>query len=160
MKRESLTKHLLIAGLVAVAIYAITYAFIQHRREAKGPWRVEFRTDAASVPSVTIQQPALNIANVTILFADEQAVLPEGAQALVFDRVDRAPPYPVPFGEVIYFDTTFLPGVVTFNLFTHEIEILPRALIINRQQHRWESNTTITVTGTGKAAPFKRKKER
>jgi hypothetical protein len=160
MKREPLTKHLLIAGILALAIYAIAYAFIQHRREVKGPWRVEFRSDEAGVPSITIHQPALNITNVTIVFADERAVLDESPRMLVFDDIVSSPPYEVPFGEVIYFDTTFLPGVVTFNLFTHEIELLPRVLIINRQQHPWQSNATIPLTGTGKAAPFQKKQKR
>jgi len=42
-------------------------------------------------------------------------------------------------------DTTFLPGTITFELFGHEIELLPHALIIHREEHRWQPNATIAL---------------
>jgi hypothetical protein len=42
-------------------------------------------------------------------------------------------------------DTTFMPGTVTFELFGHEIELLPRALIIDRQDHPWQRDAAITL---------------
>lgn len=54
-------------------------------------------------------------------------------------------PYDVPFGKCVFMDATFLPGTITFELFGHEIELLPRALIIDRQEHRWQPNATIPL---------------
>ena len=55
-------------------------------------------------------------------------------------------PYEVPFGKCVFMDTTFLPGTVTFELFGHEIELLPRVLIIDRQEHRWQSDAVIVLS--------------
>jgi hypothetical protein len=153
MKSEGLGKHLAIAGIGALVLYFATYAFIQHRREVKGPWQVDFKTVDGGVPAIVINQPGLDITNVTILFSDQQAGSADLPQMLRFDKVIQAPPYEVPFGEVIYFDTTFLPGVVTFNLFSHEIELLPRVLFINRKEHPWQPHLTIPLAGQGKAGP-------
>jgi len=43
-------------------------------------------------------------------------------------------------------DTTFLPGTVAFQLFGHEIELLPRVLIIDHEEHPWHSKHA-TLTG-------------
>ena len=67
---------------------------------------------------------------------------------VLFDRVKQ----PVPFGKVIYEDLTFLPGVVTFDLFGHEIELLPRALIANKKQVAWQSGVTVDLWPTNKPA--------
>ncbi len=50
-------------------------------------------------------------------------------------------------------DTTFLPGTVTFELFGHEIELLPRALIIDRQEHAWQPNAAINLPPATGATP-------
>ena len=57
----------------------------------------------------------------------------------------RPVPYEVPFGKCVFMDTTFMPGTVTFDLFGHEIELLPRALIIDRQDHPWQRDAAITL---------------
>ena len=42
-------------------------------------------------------------------------------------------------------DTTFLPGTLTFQFFGHEIELLPRVLVLDRQEHPWRSGEVVTV---------------
>jgi hypothetical protein len=43
-------------------------------------------------------------------------------------------------------DTTFLPGTVSFtNIFGHDIELLPRVLIIDRQEHSWKTGERIVL---------------
>jgi hypothetical protein len=42
-------------------------------------------------------------------------------------------------------DTTFLPGTVTLEVFNHQVELLPRVLVIDRQEHPWLSESTITL---------------
>ena len=45
----------------------------------------------------------------------------------------------VPFGECIYQDLMFLPGVVTMNLLGHEIELMPRTLVIDKKEIPWST---------------------
>jgi hypothetical protein len=47
-------------------------------------------------------------------------------------------------------DTTFLPGTIVFDLFGHEIQLIPRVLRIDGKEIPWQSNATIPVTGTNK----------
>ena len=61
-----------------------------------------------------------------------------------FDQ-PRAVPYALPFGQCVFVDSTFLPGTLTFEVFGHEIELLPRVLIIDREEHTWQSNSIITL---------------
>jgi hypothetical protein len=70
---------------------------------------------------------------------------------LVFSQ-PKPVPYEVPFGKCVFMDTTFLPGTVTFQLFGHEIELLPRVLVIDRQEHAWRPDMTIALP-RGEAAP-------
>ena len=54
-------------------------------------------------------------------------------------------PYEVPFGQCIFMDTTFLPGTLTFRMFGHELELLPRTLVVDHQEQPWRSGTCIVV---------------
>ena len=47
--------------------------------------------------------------------------------------------FTVPFGECIYQDLMFLPGVVTMNLLGHEIELMPRTLVIDKKEVPWST---------------------
>jgi hypothetical protein len=40
-------------------------------------------------------------------------------------------------------DATSLPGTVAFELFGHEIQLLPRVLTIDNQERPWRSNEII-----------------
>ena len=62
-------------------------------------------------------------------------------------------PYEVPFGNCVFMDTTFLPGTITFQLFGHEIELLPRVLVIDRQEHPWRPDTAIALPRQPAAPP-------
>ena len=46
----------------------------------------------------------------------------------------------VPFGKCIYQDLMFLPGVVTMNLLGHEIELMPRTLVIDKKEIPWTAD--------------------
>jgi hypothetical protein len=45
-------------------------------------------------------------------------------------------------------DTTFLPGTLVFELFGHEIQLLPRVLTIDKKEQPWRSNETIALPNT------------
>ena len=137
-------KQFILVFLLVLAGYIICYQGIEHRRTHNGPWRVTFTTGSNDVPTIVIHQPRLTIANVQIRFAGE-TLRPTNAPATLVFSEPKPVPYEVPFGKCVFMDTTFLPGTVTFQLFGHEIELLPRALVIDRQEHRWEPDSEIAL---------------
>ena len=145
MKSENPVKHFALAFLIAILVYFVAYTFIVHRRNRKGPWEVTFTNGPAGAPGILINQPTLQISNVEIIFAGNPATATNGSSTLVFSQ-PRQVPYEVPFGRCIFMDTTFLPGTVTFQFFGHEIELLPRVLIIDHQEHPWQSESKMTLT--------------
>ena len=60
------------------------------------------------------------------------------------------------FGDMPYFDATFLPGALTFNLLGHEVELLPRTLKLDLQEQPWINGTNYTLSGPGKYQPRKK----
>ena len=164
MKPDSPAKHFLLAFLLALAGYVLCYQLIQYWRVRKGPWEVCFlmtsetqnsTTDGngESSPAILIRQPALGITNVEIIFAGEILSLTNQAAAntapgsaiTLWFRQPQPVPYNLPFGKCIFMDTISLPGTVTFQMFGHEIELLPRVLTIDRQEYPWRTQATITL---------------
>ncbi|SPE57000.1 conserved hypothetical protein [Verrucomicrobia bacterium] len=137
-------KPFILAFLFAVVGYAVFYDAIEHRRVRNGPWQVTFTNSFSGPPAIIINQPALGIAGVQVIFPGKS--LPPGESLATLDfRQPRPVPYNVPFGKCVFMDTTFLPGTVSFVLFGHEIELLPRVLVIDRQEHAWKSGSAIRV---------------
>jgi hypothetical protein len=143
MKSDNPVKHFLLAFVLALACYVLFYWGIEHRRNRKGPWQVVFEGEPARPPSLIIHQPFLAITNVRILFADEPS---PGTNVTLDFRQPRQVPYPLPFGQCVFMDTTFLPGTVTLQMFGHEIELLPRVLIIDHKEYPWKSEQKISLT--------------
>ena len=139
--------------MLALIGYAAFYLGIEHWRAHKGPWRVTFTSNAAGAPVMLIDQPKLAITNVQIRFAVEPLPATNRPVTLLFDH-PRPVPYAVPFGNCVFMDATVLPGTVAFQLFGHEIELLPRVLVLDRQEHPWLSETSITVSPLGPAVPL------
>jgi hypothetical protein len=144
MKSDGPMKHFILAFLLAVICYAFFYHNIEHRRTRKGPWEVTFTHDVNGNPALIINQPKLAITNAQITFIDQQVGPGFAPDTLLFTQ-PRQVPYPVPLGKCVFMDTTFLPGTVTLDLFNHEIELLPRVLVIDQQEHPWLSESTITL---------------
>ncbi len=142
MKSEGLLRHVLVAFLLTLAVYVAVYAGCEHNRTRKGPWSVAFAT-AGSSPALVINQPTLALTNVQILFLGLPA--PTNAPSTIVFSQPKPVPFVVPFGSCIFMDSTFLPGTLTFRLFGHEIELLPRVLIIDHEEHPWVSGSTITL---------------
>ena len=138
--------------VVTLVVYFAGFYGIEHLRERKGPWQVSFDPASVSGPTMTIRQPSLGIDDFRVVF--------EGARAdglasgeVTFDDpgrnaqpMDKTPEssqelkqksFPVPFGECIYQDLMFLPGIVTMNLLGHEIELMPRALVVDKKEVPW-----------------------
>jgi hypothetical protein len=169
MRSIGAAKHFILAFALALVGYASLYHLIEWRRARNGPWQVAFTTDAAGCPRIVIDQRKLQITNVQVGFPRQslrtgkevEAVAPTNAPSavattsapslpttMVFDQ-PRQVPYEVPFGRCVFMDTTFLPGTLTFTLCGHVVELLPRVLIIDHQQHPWTAGATYQVNDQG-----------
>jgi len=144
MKSEGLLKHALIALAIAVVFYIVGFSWIQYRRETKGPWQVVFLTDNSGTPSILVSQPKLQISQ-KIIFPGQKLARRNFFHAAQFDQ----PTTNAPFGQIIFQDPTFLPGTLTFNLFGHEIELLPRVLTVDKKEHPWKFGSELLVNGRG-----------
>jgi hypothetical protein len=144
MRLAGPAKHFILAFVLALAGYIVFYQAIEHRRTRNGPWRVTFVAGGNQPPTIVIDQPKLAITNVQIRFAGETLPATNSSVTLVF-REPKLVPYEVPFGQCVFMDTTFLPGTLTLQLFGHEIELLPRVLVIDRREHPWQSGSIFAL---------------
>lgn len=142
MKRDPIFKHVAWAFFGAVILYVCSFKAIEYFRNVKGPWHVTFQTDSSGHPSITVNHEKLSLTNVTLAFQGENISLTNSITTILFD----SPKTNIPFGKVIFFDTTFLPGTLTFDLFGHEIEFLPRVMVANRKEVPWKSETVLNLT--------------
>jgi hypothetical protein len=142
--------------LAAVVIYAAAFGVIQYFRNHNGSWKVTFQSDATGVPSIRIDQAALGIQGVTLRFPGERHATNNVSIPVDFDKPMRA----LPFGTRVFEDLTFLPGVETFDLFGHEIEIAPRVLVVNRREIPWASARELSPSPSEKLPASVREKPR
>ena len=152
MKSEIRPKTVALWFVIVLGLYLAIFYATEYGNRRRGPWEVEFRSDALGNPSIVIDQPKLHIATVRISFTTETASQTNLSRRVLFERPVATLPYPMPFGEVIYEDLRSLPGVVTFNFFGHEIEFLPRVLIVNKKEIPWKSGALIELSPTNKPA--------
>ena len=135
-----------ITFVVVLVFYFAAYNGMQHWQTRKGAWEATFASDASGNPSMTIYQPKLNISSVEVVFPGEKVIQTNSSQTVKFNRVDAA----IPFGKVIFLDLMILPGTVTLDLFGHEVELLPRTLILNKKEFPWRSDSVIELSQTNK----------
>jgi hypothetical protein len=171
MKSDHPVRIFLVAFLLALVGYVTFYAGIEHRRARNGPWEVTFTTNSDGSPTIVVDQTRLGVAKVQIAFpgaslpatraaADAKSGFTNNESRVAIDRSGisnyplpitlvfnqpRPLPYDVPFGQCIFMDLISLPGTVTFKLFGHEIELLPRVLVIDHQEHPWRPDSKINL---------------
>jgi hypothetical protein len=146
MKAAGPAKHFILAFLIAIVLYVVFYTAIEHRRTRSGPWQVTFTSDGTNAPTVIINESKLKITNVKLVFPNEKA--PATNALVVFDP-PKPVPFDLPFGQCIFLDTTFQTGTVVFNIYGHEIQLIPRVLTIDKKEYPWQSESTISLTGQG-----------
>jgi len=145
MKSDGFFKQLVAAFIVTLAIYIIAYRAIEDHRTHNGPWQIAFTNDASSAPALLINQPKLAITNVLIVFPNEvKPMFTNQAAALVLNA-PRAVPFDVPFGKCVFMDATSMPGTIVFEMFGHEIQLLPRVLTIDGVEQSWLSQKEIIL---------------
>ena len=151
MKSDGFLKPLIMVGLTVMALYFVVFYGIEGCRHAKGPWEVTFTNDVSGAATLVINQPRLAITNLQITFPGETN---RTNVSLSFSQPQQVP-WDLPYGKCVFMDTTFLPGTITFDLFGHEIELIPRVLTIDQNEIPWESGKTIRVARTNGLAPGK-----
>lgn len=130
-------------GAITLIGYAAVFSWVENNRRKDGPWEVTFTTDDNS-PALTIHHAKLGLTNITFVFigAEAQTNLPI---TIRFEH-GRVAPFALPFGKCIFLDTLFLPGTVTVEMFGHEIQILPRAMSVDRIERAWLPGEKILLT--------------
>jgi hypothetical protein len=131
--------------LAALAFYLIAYYAIEYRRTRLGPWQVSFVRTDSNQPALRIDQNSLAITNVQIVFSNAVFSADTQTAAIAFAR-PKPVPFEIPWGECIFMDTTFQPGTVVLKISGHEIQLLPRVLTIDQQEHPWHSNEQIILS--------------
>ena len=131
--------------VAAVVLYIGFYSFIECRRTRNGPWSVTFALDGQGIPTVTVNEPKLQISNLKIHFPGHTA---SPTNVTVVFHPPKPVPYEVPFGDCVFLDTTFQPGTVVLEIFGHEVQLMPRVLTIDKTEIPWKSDTAISITST------------
>ena len=148
-QKDNIFKHAAIAFVLALIGYALFYSCDARLRTGKGPWTVDF-ISTNNEPLLVISQPALGIQNIRIQLAGEQATRTQ--TGIHFDRPKGIE---LPYGRIRFHDLTYLPGTITLDLFGHEIELLPRTLVINTKEQSWENDSLVVLTPTNKIPGLK-----
>lgn len=144
---DKLPRHLAIGFIAALLVYVTFFSCDQRLRQRKGPWEVSFQTNETGFAAIIVNQPALQITNVQIVFVGETVTNVDGS--VFFQRPQQA----IPFGKVKFEDLTYLPGSVAFDFFGHEVELLPRTLYLNKKEFPWKSGARHELTTDQKLPP-------
>jgi hypothetical protein len=105
---------------------------------------VTFQTDDLLRPTLVIKQEALGIESFWLSF-DTNLNTALAPTNFVFDA-PQPTPYSVPFGECLFMDTLFLPGAVAFQIHGHEVQLMPRALLIDKREFPWEQRASFIIS--------------
>lgn len=146
-KPSSAWKHFAAAFGIALLGYIVVFTWIENRRVRNGPWEVTFQNSAGELELV-INQHSEAIRDVRIRFAG--APLGTNLSQTIQFTAGRKVPFDVPFGRCVFLDPLFLPGKVVLEIAGHEIQFMPRALLINGTDHPWSSARLISL-GEAKA---------
>ncbi|MDX1950991.1 MAG: hypothetical protein SFY81_02340 [Verrucomicrobiota bacterium] len=143
-------KHFTGVFLGALVLYVLLFSCDAHLRSRKGPWEVTFQTNNFGNPALLVNQHSLGVTNLQIILEGETATnqLP---QTIQFTNPRLQPP----FGRVRFHDLTYLPGTLTFDLYGHEVELLPRALFLNLKEFQWGNSNFYVLKQTDKIPGLK-----
>lgn len=148
MKQDSLGRHLLIGFGLAVGLYVAAFWLIEHRRTAQTPWTVWFETDTNGQLRLEISQKSLGLGPVEIRFGESNT-----KNSLVRTCVEfqspKPVPRPLPAGDCLFEDLTFLPGTVALKVGSTSIQMLPRALTIGTNEFSWRKVRLVEVQSDG-----------
>jgi hypothetical protein len=147
--KDNILKHAGFAFLIALLGYIFFYSCDAHLRTHKGAWIVNFQSNTNGEPLLVIDQPFLKIIT-QILLAGEKATNTPGVVEFKDPQHLRTP-----FGRVRFHDLTYLPGTIVLDVYGHEVELLPRTLVLNTKEIAWTNNITYVLAPTNKIPGLK-----
>ncbi len=125
--------------LACLAAYFLLFRWDGELRTSRGPWELEFSSHPDGSPRVRIDQASLGISNVVLRVEGVRTGLEP--RTVSFD----GPGVRIPFGQVVFFDTTYLPGTLTLDLHGHLVELMGRCLVVNYREIAWEPGAEIVL---------------
>ena len=132
---------------VATLFFYITvYGGCMAYRRQGGPWAITQDKAPDGTPIIRIEHHRiLSNAPVTLRFPGEVAPARFTNHPLL--RIYSQPnTNALPYGPVVFLDTTFLPGNVTLYVFGHLVEMIPRTLFIDGKDVGWNPGTNISIS--------------
>jgi hypothetical protein len=148
MHRDRLSRHLLTAFLLALGLYAAGYWLIEGRRATHTPWQVSIEEDDSGQARVEIRQQSLGLGPVEIRFATPPSNPAVMHTNMIF-TTPKAVPFPLPVGQCVFADLTFLPGTVVLHMGGADIQMLPRVLTIGTNEFPWQQTRVIEIEPDG-----------
>jgi|DewCreStandDraft_4_1066084.scaffolds.fasta_scaffold01016_2 hypothetical protein len=142
---DRLRWHLVVAAGLAVVLYAVGFAWIEHRRVRNGPWEIQFQPEEVAhqlVLQIRQSRLGLDLIEVVLPWPGDQPL--PAAERVRFDQA-RAVPFAVPGGRCVFQDLLFLPGAVVLDLQGTTIELLPRVLRIDGREIPWHPPRRVEV---------------
>ena len=139
----------LFAGFVATLFaYVTLYGACTALKRRGGPWNVTFDRATDGVPVLRIEHPRLlGPQPVTLYFPGETPLREDLPITAVFSvPITNA----MPFGPVVFVDTSALPGTVSLNCFGHAVEMVARTLYVDFREVPWVPGTNITLAADTK----------
>jgi hypothetical protein len=126
-----------------VVAYFVVFQAIEAYRRAAGPWKLTFAVVDQS-PTLSIHHDKLAIRGVELVFPGGHPTnhLPQTIQF----KHGQVAPLELPFGQCLFLDTLVLPGSAACEIFGHQIQLLPSALIIDDARHPWQSGQKFLLT--------------
>ena len=113
-----------------------------HRRRG-GPWALTYALGSNGVPTLRIEHSRiLPDGPVTIAFPGETSPRSDLPITAIFSVpiTNR-----MPFGPVLFVDTSSLPGTVALACFGHVVEMVSRTLFVDLHEVPWTSGTNIVA---------------
>ncbi|MBI5802048.1 MAG: hypothetical protein HZA92_15160 [Verrucomicrobia bacterium] len=150
---DNILKHVAVVGLIAVVGYFSLYALDTHLRSRHGPWEVTFAVETNGTPYLLVNQSAYGVRDVKVRFTGEHSPLTSAPVTVRFTEPNTKPA----FGELRFQDATYLPGTVTLLAFNHEVELIQRGLVLDRQERQWQPGMTMDLSPTNQAPPLRTK---
>jgi len=135
-------KHFVAAFFLALILYIVGFNWIENRRVKSGPWNVTFHNVAGQLELVILQD-SLAIRDVRLRFTN--ASLSTNLVESILFTAGRKVPFDVPFGRCVFLDPLFLPGKAVLEIAGHEIQIMPRVLMLDGVEHPWRGSNTFTL---------------
>ncbi len=146
-----MVRRLFVVFIGTLFLYVTIYGACELKRRQGGPWNLTYALGTNGVPELRIEHPKLlGPSAVTLRFPGETPLWTNLPPPVVFSQPITNG---MPFGPVIFVDSTMLPGTVTLNCFGHVVEMVPRTLFIDFHEVPWTPGTNITLSTTSKPSP-------